>query len=58
MDMPFEIKFDFPLDHSCYTIALKAKVKLHPSKTYYIVDSFFFATTEQSGSFRINNFDP
>src|SRR5688572_6563157 len=50
MDMPFEIKFDFPLDHSPYTITLKARVQLHASKTYYVVDSFLIEKTNQSKS--------
>jgi len=43
MHMPFEIKFDFPLDHSSYIIALKARV--HRCDTYYMIDSFLFETT-------------
>ena len=50
MDIPFEIKFDFPLDHSPYTIALKARVCLHASETYYVVDSFLFEKTNQPKS--------
>lgn len=47
---PFEIKFDFPLDHSPYTLALKARVRLHASESYYVVDSFLFEKTNQSKS--------
>jgi hypothetical protein len=50
MDVPFEIKFDFPLEYSSYTILLKARVQLHSSETYYLVDSFFFDKTSQPGS--------
>lgn len=40
MDKPFEIHFDFPLDHSEFTIALQATASLHHSEPYYVVDSF------------------
>jgi hypothetical protein len=50
MYRPFEIKFDFPLEHSPQAIPLKAKVQLHPSDAYYLVDSFFFDKTNQPGS--------
>ena len=52
MDMPFEIKFDFAPEYSPYTIALKARVRLHASETYYVVDSFLFEKTDQSKSSR------
>ncbi|HKO81428.1 MAG TPA: hypothetical protein VJU78_13575 [Chitinophagaceae bacterium] len=48
MDKPFEIRFDFPLEHSSYSVALKARVQVHSSQDYYAVDSFFFETTNQS----------
>jgi len=50
MNTQFEIKFDFPLDHSSYTIALKANVQFHPLESYYRVDSFLFEETDQSKS--------
>ena len=45
MDRSFEIIFDFPLENSAYTIALKATVQLHHSEPYYVIDSFSFDET-------------
>ena len=42
MSGPFEIKFNFPLEHSLHTIALKATVELHHSDPYYVVEGFHF----------------
>ena len=42
MSKPFEIKFNFPLEHSLHTIPLKATVELHHSEPYYVVDGFHF----------------
>ena len=43
MNRPFEIRFDFPLDHSSDTIVLKAMVSIDRSPNSYIIDSFLFA---------------
>lgn len=48
MDKPFEIKFDFPLEHSTYTVPLKAIAELHHSEPYYVVDFFTFGDKEPS----------
>jgi len=40
---PFEIKFDFPLAHSDLIVSLKARVELHHSDPYYVIDDFRFA---------------
>lgn len=42
MSKPFEIKFNFPLEHSLHTIPLKAMVEVHHSETYYVVERFHF----------------
>jgi hypothetical protein len=42
MGKPFEINFNFPLEHSLHTIPLKARVEVHHSETYYSIDSFHF----------------
>lgn len=42
MDKPFEIIFDFPLEHSSHIIPLRAVVELHHSDPYYVVSSFHF----------------
>ena len=42
MSKPFEIKFNFPLEHSLHTIALKATAELHHSEPYYVIDGFYF----------------
>ena len=47
MKKPFEIKFDFPLAHSEQTIFIKARVKLHHSDPYYVVDDFHFGGRQQ-----------
>jgi hypothetical protein len=45
VDKSFEILFDFPLENSSYSIALKAIVQLHHSEPYYVIDSFSFDET-------------
>jgi hypothetical protein len=42
MNKSFEIRFNFPLEHSYYTIPLKASVEVHHSEIYYVVDRFHF----------------
>lgn len=42
MGKPFEIKFNFPLEHSLHTIPLRAMVELHHSEPYYVVEGFHF----------------
>ena len=42
MSKPFEIKFNFPLEHSLHTIPLKATAELHHSEPYYVIDGFYF----------------
>ena len=42
MSKPFEIIFNFPLEHSLHTIPLKAIVQLHHSEPFYEVDHFHF----------------
>jgi hypothetical protein len=48
MDKPFEIKFDFPLEHSNYTIPLRAVAELHHSDPYYVIDAFNFVSQDPS----------
>jgi hypothetical protein len=48
MNKPFEVKFNFPLEHSLHTIPLKAMVQLHHSDPYYVVDYFHFAGSGSS----------
>lgn len=47
MDKPFEITFDFPLEHSTYTVPLRAIAQLHHSDPYYVVDYFTFGDKER-----------
>jgi len=42
MTKSFEIKFNFPLEHSMHTIPLKATAELHHSEPYYVIDGFRF----------------
>jgi hypothetical protein len=43
MKKTFEIKFDFPLEHSEQTISVKAVASLHHSNPYYVIENFQFA---------------
>jgi hypothetical protein len=43
MDKPFDIQFDFPVEQSGFTVALKAIAQLHHSEPYYVVHSFHLA---------------
>jgi hypothetical protein len=42
MSKSFEIKFNFPLEHSMHTIPLKATAELHHSEPYYVIEGFRF----------------
>jgi hypothetical protein len=48
MEKQFKIRFNFPLEHSLHTIALKASVTLHHSEPYYVVEAFRFADAENN----------
>ena len=43
MNLPIEIRFEFPLAHSDLAISLRATVTVHHSEIYYVVDDFRFA---------------
>lgn len=48
MENQFEIRFNFPLEHSQHTIPLQATVQLHHLDPYYVVDAFRFEGTNTS----------
>lgn len=43
MGKPFAIQFEFPAEHSGFTVAVKATAQLHHSEPYYVVQVFHLA---------------
>lgn len=46
MNLPLEIKFDFPLAYSDLTISLRATAEIHCSETFFLVDNFHFSVAK------------
>lgn len=49
MDKPFAIHFEFPVEHSGFTVAVKATAQLHHSEPYYVVHAFHLANSKSPG---------